>query len=540
MNSIYTKHLKILALDDDPVAREYIKMTLKDHGELQLAGNRQEFFRILNNSIPDIFLLDVNLEDGNGIELCSELKQNAAFRDSFFIMLTSRSDKETIEKAYSSGADEYIRKPFIQYELVSKIRIIKHIITVRDNLLNAYQTQLDHNVQLYKLSNFVNSGIMAKDKEETLRSAEILLSMIDLTYIEIVKVRGGIPLSTMQKQIVKDTTVIAFKDIEKEGSIFSNIKNEIKFFKTKKGDIEIYSNLFSVKFNNDIYGYILLERLEPFSQNDKEVISLFLDYTNLLNERISSQGELSRKNEEYRKEIDIIRRLEVSKLPDFKQVRGFDTAFAFMPAQELSGDFFDGFFLDDDIYQIILCDVSGHGIASSYVGNQIRTMFREKSAPGKKPSEIVKEINSQLAVDLMELRYYCTAQIIQIYFDTNTIIFLSAGHPEAIIRRNKELEVTLTKSRSPVIGLFENETYNDEIISMEEGDILLLYTDGLIEEHSFDYNSMYGINRVIESLKRAENMTSIETLHHCLGDFYEFNGYRPQNDDITLICIKKD
>jgi DNA-binding response OmpR family regulator len=540
MNSIYSKHLKILALDDDPVAREYIKMTLKDHGELQLAGNRQEFFTILNNSIPDIFLLDVNLEDANGIELCSELKQNAAFRESFFIMLTSRSDKETIEKAYSSGADEYIRKPFIQYELVSKIRIIKHIITVRDNLLNAYQTQLDHNVQLYKLSNFVNSGIMAKDKEETLRSAEILLSMIDLTYIEIVKVRGGIPLSIMQKHIIKDTPVIAFKDIEKEGSIFNNIKNEIKFFNTKKGNIEVYSNVFSVKFNNDIYGFILLERLIPFSQNDKEVISLFLDYTNLLNERISSQGELSRKNEEYRKEIDIIRRLEVSKLPDFKQVRGFDTAFAFMPAQELSGDFFDGFFLDEDIYQIILCDVSGHGIASSYVGNQIRTMFREKSAPGKKPSEIVKEINSQLAVDLMELRYYCTAQIIQIYFDTSTIIFLSAGHPEAIIRRNKELEITLTKSRSPVIGLFENETYNDEIINMEKGDILLLYTDGLIEEQSPDYNSMYGINRVIESLKRADDMTSIETLHHCLGDFYEFNGYRPQNDDITLICIKKD
>jgi len=540
MNSIYNKNLKILALDDDPVAREYIKMTLKDHGELHVAGNRQEFFSILNNSVPDIFLLDVTLEDGDGIDLCGELKQNAAFRDSFFIILTSRSDKATIEKAYSAGADEYIRKPFIQYELVSKILIIKRILTVRDNLRNAYQTQLDHNVQLYKLSNFVNSGLMAKDREETLRSAEILHSMIDLTYIEIIKVRGGIPLSIMQKQIAKDKPVIAFKDFEKEGSIFQNIKNEIKFFKSKKGDIEIYNNFFAVKFNNDTYGYILLERLEPFSQNDKEIISLFLDYTNLLNERISSQSELSRKNEEYRKEIDIIRRLEVSKLPDFKQVHGYDTAFAFMPAQELSGDFFDGFFLDDDIYQIILCDVSGHGIASSYVGNQIRTMFREKSTPGKKPSEIVREINSQLAVDLKELRYYCTAQIIQIYFDTNTILFLSAGHPEAIVKKNNGLGISLTKSRSPVIGLFEDETYNDEIINMETGDILFLYTDGLIEEHSPDYNSMYGLNRVVESLKKAETMTSIETLHHCLGDFYEFNGYRPQNDDITLICIKKD
>jgi len=539
MNSVYSKHLKILAFDDDSVSREYIKVTLNDQGELHLAGDRQEFFKILNNIIPDIFLLDVTLPDGNGIDLCSDLKKNSSFRDSFFIMLTSRSDRETIEKAYSSGADEYIRKPFIQYELVSKIQIIKHIINVRDNLRNAYQTQLDHNVQLYKLSNFVKNGILAKNKEETLNDAEILQSMIDLTFMEIAKVRGGVPLSIFQKKNSKNSPVITIKDIEKETAVFNNIKNEIKFFKSKKNNYEIYNAFFSVIYNNDVYGYILLQRLEPFSQNDKEIISLYLDYINLLNERISSQGELSRKNEEYRKEIDIIRRLEVSKLPDFKLVRGFDTAFAFMPAQELSGDFFDGFFLDEDIYQIVLCDVSGHGIASSYVGNQIRTMFREKSAPGKKPSEIVQEINAQLAVDLQELRYYCTAQVVQIYFDTHNLIFLSAGHPEGILRKGNSGEVKLIKSKSPVIGMFEDETYIDEIISMEEDDVLFLYTDGLIEEQSPDLNSMYGLNNVIVSLKKTEGMAAIEIVHHCLGDFYEFNGYRPQNDDITLICIKK-
>jgi len=539
MNSIKAGNLKILALDDDAVAREYIKITLHDHGELFLAANRQEFFTILNSVVPDVFLLDVTLPDGDGIELCSELKQNSSLRDSFFIILTSRNDRETIEKAYSSGADEYIRKPFIQYELVSKIHIIQHIITVRNNLRDAYQTQLDHNVQLYKLSNFVKNGIAAKDKEETLLGAEILQSMVDLIYLEIVKVKGGVPLSVRQKQILKNCQVITFKEIEKEFNVFNNIQHEIKFFKAKKNNHEIYNALFSIKFNNAVYGYILLERFEPFSQNDKEIISLYLDYTNLLNETISSQSELSRKNEEYRKEIDIIRRLEVSKLPDFSLVEGFDTAFAFMPALELSGDFFDGFFIDDDIYQIILCDVSGHGIASSYVGNQIRTMFREKSASGKKPSEIAKEINAQLAVDLKELRYYCTAQIIQIYFDTSTILFLSAGHPEAIIQKNNGKDISLTKSKSPVIGLFENETYSDEIITMGKGDALFLYTDGLIEEHSVDHDRMYGLNSVIESIRKTNGMSSIETLHSCLGDFYEFNGYRPQNDDITLICLKK-
>lgn len=540
MNSIQNKNIKILALDDDKLAREYIKRTLTGHCELHIAGTRQDFFKILNDTIPDIFLLDVTLPDGNGITLCNDLKQNANFRESFFIMLTSMSDRDTIERAYSSGADEYIRKPFIQYELISKIEIIKRIISVRDNLRNAYQTQLDHNVQLYKLSNFVKSGLMAMNKEETLRYAETLPSMIDLTYLEIIKVRSGIPLSIIQKRLSRNNEVLTFKEIQKDPDLLKNVAHEVKYFKSMKHEYEIYNAIFSLIYKNDIYGYIQLQRTEPFSQNDKEIISLYLDFINLINERIASQIELVHKNIEYKKEIDIIRKLEVSKLPDFKRIKGFDTSFTFMPAQELSGDFFDGYFLDDDIYQIVICDVSGHGIASSYLGNQIRTMFREKSAPGKRPSEIAREINSQLTQDLKEFRFYCTAQIVQIYFSTDTIIFLSAGHPEAIIRKADCADISTTKSRSPLIGLFEDEYYSDELIYLDNGDLLFLYTDGLTEEHSIDNSTMYGLKNVIESLKKTAGMNSLEILHHCLGDFYEFNGYRPQNDDITLICIRKN
>jgi len=539
MNSNNINKLKILVLDDDAVARKFISSALNDDGELALAQDVHQFYELLNKGIPDIFLLDVNLPDGNGIDLCRDLRQNSALQDSFIIILTSKNDRESIEKAYTAGADEYIRKPFVQFELVSKIRIIRNIINGRNTLRQAYQVQLDHNIQLYKLSNFVKTGIITKDRDLILRNSEILQSIIDLTYQEIVKVKDGVPLSITQKQIIKNTEIIGFREIVKDPEIFRNIENEGKYFRIRKNKNEIFVSLFPMKFNNAVYGYVLIERSEPFTQNDKEIISLYIDYMNLINERISYQSELFKKNDEYKKEIEIIRKLEVSKLPDFKLIEGYDTAFAFMPAQELSGDFFDGFFLDDDIFQIILCDVSGHGMASSYVGNQIRTMFRQKSASGKKPSEIAKELNVELSEDLKEFRFYCTAQIIQIYLDTNTILFLSAGHPEGILCRNSGMDVSLTKSRSPVIGLFMDENYTDEIIEMKSGDFLFLYTDGLIEEHGLD-NSMYGLNRVIESIKEAKNiMGSNELLHHCLGNFYEFNGYSPQHDDITLICIKK-
>ncbi len=534
------KYYKILALDDDPVSREYIKITLNETYTIEYAANITEAKEILNRFRPDIFLLDVSLPDGNGIDLCRELKSNSAYRDCFFIILTARTDEKTLEEAYSNGADEYFRKPFSQFELKSKIKIINRIMDVRENLKISYQTQLDYNVQLYKLGDYVRKALMSTDSDTVLLNAEKLSNMIDTTYLEILKVKRGVPLSIVQKHTSKKDPFITFKDIQNKNSFASLPEKEINYFIFKKGNQEIYVCLFSLKFKNTIYGYILIERSDPFVTNDREIISLYMDYINLINDRLAIQHELREINNSFKKEISIIRKLEVSQLPDFKVIKGYDTAFSFMPAQDLSGDFFDGFFLDDETYQIVLCDVSGHGVSSSYVGNQIRTLYREKSSPGKKPSEIAAEVNNSLAESFAEHHFYCTAQIVQIFLKTNHILFVSAGHPEALLYRNESKSISMLKGQSPMIGMFKNESYKDEMITLNQGDFIFLYTDGIIEELDQGYNEMLGTARLIESFTGIENMSSGEIIHNTLGNFYEFNGYRPQKDDITIICIKKE
>lgn len=533
------KYYKILALDDDPVSREYIKITLNDLYTIEYAIDIADAREILNRFRPDIFLLDVNLPDGSGIDLCRELKSNAAYRDCFFIILTSRTDEKTLEEAYSNGADEYFRKPFSQFELKSKIKIINRIMDVRENLKEAYQTQLDYNVQLYKLGDYVRKALMSTDSDTVLLNAEKLSGMIDTTYLEILKVKKGIPLSIVQKHTSRKYAYVTFKEIQNKSSFNSLTDKEINYFIFKKGNQEIYVCLFSLKFKNNLYGYILLERSEPFVTNDREIISLYMDYINLINDRLAIQHELREINNSFKKEITTIRKLEVSQLPDFKVIEGYDTAFSFMPAQELSGDFFDGFFLDDETYQIVLCDVSGHGISSSYVGNHIRTLFREKSSSGKKPSEIAAEVNNSLAESFADHYFYCTAQVIQIFLSSNNILFVSAGHPEALLYRHESESISMIKGQSPMIGMFKNEMYKDELISLNKGDFLFLYTDGIIEELDPGNNEMLGSDRLMESFSGTDNMTSGEIIHNTLGKFYEFNGYRPQKDDITLICIRK-
>lgn len=530
----------IAALDDDPVIRKYIALALENEGEILFASTISELRSIVSSKKPDIFLLDINLPDGNGISLCTELKKDPRYTDSFFIILTSQTDQNRIEEAYSGGADEFIRKPFIHFELLSKIRIMNHIINQRENLRGAYQVQLDQNVQLFRLSDFIKKSLSFRDADAVLRNSEVLADIIDVDFIEIVRVKNGVPLSIIQKEKSRLTQFVPFKEITRSSLKPMNGDTDVRYFRFRKGNAEVYNALFDVRCRNSAFGYVLLQRREPFTENDREVVSLFRDYMNLLNDSLVMQTELRDKNDQYRREVDLIRKLEVSRLPDFKIVRGYRLGYSFMPAQDLSGDFFDGFLLDDDIYQIVLCDVSGHGIASSYVGTQVRTLIREKSAPGKKPSDIVKEVNRELYAGLKDMRFYCTAQIVQIYYDTNMILFVSAGHPEAAVWKKSTGQVTPLLSRNPVIGMFSDEVYTDEIIRLESGDFLFLYTDGIIEEHDAEMRSMFGFNRLKESLISAAELDATEIIHHCLGDFYEFNGYRPQNDDITLLCIKKD
>ncbi len=533
------KHYKILALDDDPVAREYIKTTLGHLYKIEYARDIAETKKKLNQFQPDIFLLDVNLPDGNGIDLCRELKSNIAHRECFFIIMTAKTDDKTLEEAYSNGADEYFRKPFNQFELKSKIKNINRIMDVRENLITAYQTQLDYNIQLYKLGDYVRKALQSTDPDTVLQNAEKISSMIDTTYLEIIKVKKKVPLSIIQKRTNKNYPFVNFKEIHVKSNFSSLSEKDINYFTFKKGNQKIYTCLFSVKFKNTIYGYILIERDEPFVTNDKEIISLYTEYINLINDRLAIQNELREINNNFKKEITIIRKLEVSQLPDFKVITGYDTASSFMPAQELSGDFFDGFFLDDDTYQIVLCDVSGHGVSSSYVGKQIRTLFREKSAPGKKPSEVISEVNQSLVKSQADHHLFCTAQVIQIFLKTNHLLFVSAGHPEALLYRAANKKISIVTGQSPMIGMFKNESYKDEIIYMEKGDFLFLYTDGITEEMDVNENKMMGTEGLINAFHEIDNMSSNEIIHNTLGNFYEFNGYKPQKDDITLICIKK-
>jgi serine phosphatase RsbU (regulator of sigma subunit) len=233
-----------------------------------------------------------------------------------------------------------------------------------------------------------------------------------------------------------------------------------------------------------------------------------------------------------------IRDLQAKMLPDLKKLEGFDSAFSILPVENLSGDFLDGYMVDDDTYQVVLCDVSGHGIASSYIGFEIRSIFRTLSFEKQAPSELLKKVNLQLVNDTTLDYFFATAVVAQINIRTGEIVLSSGGHLPSLLYSPEEKSCIRVKPKGPLIGLVRDRAFEDISLSMRPGDSLLLYTDGITESMSSD-KKMYDSEKLEQVYTDFANLPSIEIVHSIIDSVFSFTDYSEQEDDITVLCLKK-
>lgn len=142
--------MKILAVDDDALVLDLLEASLASSGHKDLirANSAEEALELLDaldgpdcregDGAFDLFLLDIQMPGMNGIELCKKVRGRAAYKNSPIIMISSLSDRKHVVNAFSSGATDYITKPFDGLELSSRIRLAKMIVDDRKKVLEAY------------------------------------------------------------------------------------------------------------------------------------------------------------------------------------------------------------------------------------------------------------------------------------------------------------------------------------------------------------------------------------------------------------------
>jgi serine phosphatase RsbU (regulator of sigma subunit) len=224
-------------------------------------------------------------------------------------------------------------------------------------------------------------------------------------------------------------------------------------------------------------------------------------------------------------------RLAPDDLPDFA---GFDVGRVYQPGTGLmAGDFYDVFRVAPERVVAVIGDVTGHGIEPSITAFQAKYLLRVFLRQYRDPAQALEELNVQMGAQARPEEFI---SLLVTVFDTEagTLRFASAGHPAGWLWHDREVQPL--RATGPLLLLDPNASYISREITLESGDLLLTYTDGLAEAR--DGEAMFGEERIASFLRRDPGVDPdvlCKTLIEAARDFAS----SPINDDIAILAIRK-
>lgn len=241
-------------------------------------------------------------------------------------------------------------------------------------------------------------------------------------------------------------------------------------------------------------------------------------------------------------EIKTARKIQQKLLPiAMPDVPGFEIAGTSLPSQQVGGDYFDFLDMGKGQLGIAIGDVSGKGIpAALLMANLQASLHAQVIKPGE-VAEVTSRINNLLT-------HSTDANMFATFFygilDRNNSTFTStnAGHnPPILIREDASIE--RLHAGGLIIGFLVDQKYNQETVTLNPGNVLVLFTDGITEAVDPARESvaghLFGEERLIQVIKEKKSGTAREIQSAILTAIADHTGNSPQFDDITLVVIKR-
>ncbi|WP_138431477.1 PP2C family protein-serine/threonine phosphatase [Fodinibius saliphilus] len=247
--------------------------------------------------------------------------------------------------------------------------------------------------------------------------------------------------------------------------------------------------------------------------------------------------------ERIKQELEIAREVQQSFLPvqtpDFKNL---DLAAICKPAYETGGDYYDFVQLDNHRVAVTIGDVSGKGIQAAFYMTFIKGILHSLCREIDSPAEVLKKTN-RLFCDNAPRGTFISLVYGIVDIEKNTFHFARAGHNPIIKINGASDEIKELRPKGIGIGLTDGPSFYQNIeeveLELSEGDVLALYTDGIVEALNEDHK-FYGTRRLNSTLKDYKKNSAGELLKVLSQDLYTYIGEAKQHDDMTMIIIKLD
>jgi len=258
------------------------------------------------------------------------------------------------------------------------------------------------------------------------------------------------------------------------------------------------------------------------------------DLKNAIDENVREREEKNRINTE----LSIAREIQSSMLPAafpaFPLRDEFDIFAEMIPAKVVGGDFYDFFLIDNDNLAVVIADVSGKGIPASLFMVNTKTLINNFSS-AKSPKDVFDLVNKKLYQNNDACIFVTT--IMGIFnIPTGRFIFVNAGHNPPLLKKNGgSFEYIRTKPQI-VLAVMEDVQYAQEEITLNEGDTLYFYTDGVTEAMN-GARELFGEERLLDALNKYKSSFPKELIINIKKEVDNFADGAEQADDIAMLAL---
>lgn len=251
---------------------------------------------------------------------------------------------------------------------------------------------------------------------------------------------------------------------------------------------------------------------------------------------IAEITDLTAEKERISTELSVAAKIQSDMLnkdyPPFPDRKDFDLFATMEPAKEVGGDLYDYMMLDEDHLMFFVGDVSGKGVPAALFMGKCKVLLDFYGKLGLSPKEIFERANSQLCKG-NESNLFVTCWLGILTFSTGELCYVNAGHPYPILYQNAEF--SYLKSRPNfVLGGIDGNPYKEYKITLEKGQRIFIYTDGVTEATN-SKNELFGEERLLQAMNGSQKLNAPDMLRFIRKAIDSFVGEAEQFDDITML-----
>ena len=289
--------------------------------------------------------------------------------------------------------------------------------------------------------------------------------------------------------------------------------------------------------NDEVIGVFDLEsdHVNAYTPDDLQVLMLLASQVAIIIEKVMLHEQLVEKKR-LEGQLEVARQVQLQLLPaNDPNLEGFDISAYNFPTEEVSGDYYDWVRIYDDQIGLVIADVSGKGVPAALLMAFLRASLRAAIHIGYAPHISMSKVN-YLLWESIERNQFVTAFYGVLDASNKTLAYTNAGHNPPLVLDKDGNSRFIERGGLP-LGMFRDTRYYEYYVSIEPGQVIVLYTDGVTEAENAE-GEEYGRERLEQAVLAARSASAREMVSQIHREVIDWTGGRGATDDITFFLIK--